>query len=336
MILVGGKGTRLRPLTDSCPKPVLPVLDKPCLEYFIDSLAEAGINDVILACGYRSDQVVEALGDGSKQGISITYSYEDRPMGTGGAVKLLESRLDGVFVVANGDVFIDLDLKKQIDMHFSSGSDITIALTPVENPCEYGIARVDESGRITEFKEKPRPEEVFSNLINAGVYIVNKEMMKFIPKGRKYDFSKELFPLIMSKGYRIQGCPVSGHWRDVGRPSDLYEANAETAERLFAGCDWSDRVSASEVSGRFYAGRGSAIRSCDVVDSIFHENCKVESSSVVNSLVLSDCTINSAVISDSILGKGCKICPGSKVVDSVLGDRTIVGENECICGSRGA
>ena len=113
VIMVGGKGTRLRPLTDNCPKPILPVLDKPCLEYFIDSIAKEGITDVILACGYKSEYMTSAIGDGSRQGISITYSYEDHPMGTAGAVKLLEDRLDDVFIAVNGDVFIDIDVGRR-------------------------------------------------------------------------------------------------------------------------------------------------------------------------------------------------------------------------------
>jgi Nucleoside-diphosphate-sugar pyrophosphorylase involved in lipopolysaccharide biosynthesis/translation initiation factor 2B, gamma/epsilon subunits (eIF-2Bgamma/eIF-2Bepsilon) len=181
VIMVGGKGTRLRPLTDTCPKPILPVLDRPCLDYLVESLAKGGVEEIILACGYRSEQVPLAIGDGSDRNISIEYSYEDVPMGTAGAIKILEDRLDDVFIGVNGDMFAEIDVKKQIDEHFSSGACITIALTPVENPCEFGIARVDETGRILEFKEKPKPEEVFSNLINAGLYVVNKDVMKLVP-----------------------------------------------------------------------------------------------------------------------------------------------------------
>lgn len=336
MILVGGKGTRLRPLTDDCPKPILPVLDKPCLEYFIDSIAEAGITDVILACGYKSEKMAVALGDGSKQGISITYAYEDHPMGTGGAVKLLEDRLDDIFVVVNGDVFIDLDLEKEIEEHYSKKADVTIALTTVENPCEYGIARQDDDGRIMEFKEKPKPEEVFSNLINAGVYIVNKEVLRYIPEGVMYDFSKELFPLIMSKGYRIQGHSLNGHWRDVGRPSDLIDANLEMADRLYRGHDWSDQVTSSNIIGEFYAGEGTAIKGSKLDRSIIHKNCEIIDSDIKNSLVLPDCNINSAILIGTVLGKHCSIGAGSKVVDSVLADGTIVGKNQVVRNARGA
>jgi mannose-1-phosphate guanylyltransferase len=164
VIMVGGKGTRLRPLTETKPKPILPVLDKPCLRYLIESLVDAGITEVILACGYRSDQMTEAIGDGSDLGITIEYSYEDEPRGTGGAIKLIEDRLDDTFVAANGDVFADISVKGEIEKHRETNAALTIALTPVKNPCEFGIARLDESDRILEFKEKPKPSALFPNL----------------------------------------------------------------------------------------------------------------------------------------------------------------------------
>ena len=158
VIMVGGKGTRLYPLTENTPKPALPVLDMPCLKYLIRSFASAGITDVFLACGYKSDVLQKAIGDGSDLGVNIIYSDEDTPLGTGGAMKQLEDRLDPVFAAANGDTFIDIDLREQIALHLSTGAKITIALTTVENPCEYGIARIMDDGRITEFKDKPKPE----------------------------------------------------------------------------------------------------------------------------------------------------------------------------------
>ncbi|MFA6679576.1 MAG: NDP-sugar synthase [Candidatus Methanomethylophilaceae archaeon] len=335
VIMVGGKGTRLRPLTYDRPKPILPVLDKPCIEYLIDSFACSGIEEVILACGYRSEQMVQAIGDGTKQGISIVYSYEDEPMGTGGAIKLLEDRLDDVFVAANGDVFIDFNLQEEIDVHLNSDATVTIALTPVENPCEFGIAKTDETGRIIEFKEKPKPEEVFSNLINAGVYVVNKEVMGFVPKGTMYDFSKDLFPLIMKKGYRVQGHVITGSWRDVGRPSDLLFSNIETAERKYKGHDWSPQVTSSKTKGSLYVGEDAKATFCDLDSAVLSKGCQITDSIIRSSLLMADCVVRSAYIENSILGEGCIVKSGARVINSILGDKTVVSEKAILKNDSG-
>lgn len=179
--MVGGKGTRLLPLTKNKPKPILSVNDRPCLWYLIKSFVNAGIEHVILACGYRSEELITAIGDGSDLGIRITYSFESTPLGTAGAMKLIEDQLDDVFVASNGDVFADIQMAEQIQTHLDTGSDVTISLTRVDNPCEYGTALVEDDGRITRFMDKPKPEEVLSDMINAGVYVVNKEVLRFVP-----------------------------------------------------------------------------------------------------------------------------------------------------------
>lgn len=181
VIMVGGKGTRLLPLTETMPKPALPVLDKPILKYLISSFVSAGITKVFLACGYKAELLKQAVGDGSDMGIEIVYSEEETPLGTGGAMKQLESQLDPVFVAANGDAFVDINVAEQIQEHFRTNALITIALTEVNDPWNYGIARLDGNGRISEFKDKPKPEEVFSNYINAGVYVVDRSVLADIP-----------------------------------------------------------------------------------------------------------------------------------------------------------
>lgn len=327
--MVGGMGTRLRPLTNDRPKPILPVLDRPCLSYLIESLARGGIEEVILACGYRSEKMKAAIGDGSGEGIRIVYAYEDGPMGTAGAIKLLEDRLDDTFVAVNGDVFADIDLKKEIDEHRGSGASVTISLTRVSDPCEFGIARLDADGRITEFKEKPRPEEVFSDLINAGVYIMGKDVLRYVPKGRKYDLSKELIPDLMSKGHRIQGHMISGLWMDVGRPRDLLGANMAAAERSFGDREW-DAAERSTITGPFYMGHGAKATDSVLTSAIISKGSSVRSSEISGSLIMADCDISGAVISGSIIGEGCTIRPGATIIDSVIADRMVIKENEHI------
>ena len=264
VVMVGGKGTRLMPLTETKPKPILSVVDKPCIWYLIRSLARAGIEEVILACGYKPG-MMEELGDGSDLGIRIRYAYEDEPMGTAGAMKLLEDQLDDTFVASNGDVFADIDVAEEIGVHQDTDAKITIALTPVDNPCEFGIARVDASGRISEFKEKPKPEEVFSNLINAGVYVLQKEVLSRVPPNQFFDFSKDLVPIILSEGGRVQGYSLSGIWMDVGRPYDLLGANLAMAKREHIR---DHRAEDACIRGDFYMGPGSKVANSELISSV--------------------------------------------------------------------
>ena len=333
VIMVGGKGTRLRPLTNNCPKPILPILDKPCTEYFIDALAEAGMEEVIMACGYRSQQVRDALGDGKKQGIKVIYSYEDHPLGTGGALKLIQDKLDDVFIAINGDNFMDIDFRAMVKEHFDSKADVTISLSTTDNPCEVGIVRLDDTGRILEFKEKPKPEEVFSNILNTGVYVVNNDVLDFIPEDTMYDFSKELFPLLMEKGYRIQGYKDEGHWMDIGRPKDFLGANILTAGKMFNGHDWSAQAKDSAISGASFLGERTTVESSKLNDAVISENSEIFGSEIRNSLILSGCSIDGSIIEDTILGKDCRI-EGSKLRGCVLADGTIL-KNEDLKDFRG-
>ncbi len=320
--MVGGRGTRLLPLTETRPKIILPVAGRPCLWYLLRSLARAGIEEVILACGYKSEQMREAIGDGSDLGLGIVYSYEDEPLGTGGAMKLVQDRLDEVFVAANGDVFASIDVAAEIHRHMETGASVTISLTPVENPCEFGIARVEPDGRITEFKEKPRPEEVFSNLINAGVYVIDRSVLDYVPEATFFDFSKDLVPRLMADGHRIQGFEVSGIWMDVGRPRDLLGANLAVAAAEHDRTEWD--TGGSRVTGRFYLGDGASLSESRVNESVILEGSRVEGCDLDNVLVMGGCVLEGATVADSIIGAGCRIGRGASVANSVLADGTVV------------
>jgi len=320
VVMVGGQGTRLMPLTKNRPKSILPVLDKPCIRYLIESMAGSGVEEMILACGHRTSQFEEAIGDGSDIGISIEYSFEDEPLGTGGAIKKLENRLDDVFIAANGDVLADISLEEQIRKHFSSGAEVTIALTSVDNPCEFGIARLDEEEKIIEFKEKPKPEEVFSNLVNAGIYIINKTALAYATEN-KFDFSKDLLPSLMKEQKIVQGFPLSGTWRDVGRPKDLLGANLSMASKLYDQMSWGgNRVGSTTIRKPFYLGKGASVTGSDVYAAVVMENSFVTGSKLTNTMIFRDCTISSAKIENSIIGEGCKVGPGAEIIASVIGD----------------
>ena len=328
VVMVGGKGTRLLPLTETRPKIILPVADRPCLWYLLRSLAMGGIKEVILACGYKSELMRRTIGDGSDLGLSIEYSYEDEPLGTGGAMKLVEDRLDDTFVAANGDVFASIDVSGEIEIHQRTGAAVSIALTPVENPCEFGIARVDDEMRITEFKEKPKPEEVFSNLINAGVYVLQKDVLADVPKNTFYDFSKDLVPRLMSEGRRIQGYQGDGIWMDVGRPRDLLRANLAIADAEYADRDW--KAPGCALDGSIYMGPGASAHGSRLTDAVILSQASVRSSNLNRVLVMDGCEINGADLTNVILGEGCRVGKGAKVSNSVLADGTVVKPGEVL------
>ncbi|WP_400240932.1 sugar phosphate nucleotidyltransferase [Methanomethylophilus alvi] len=330
VIMVGGKGTRLLPLTLTRPKPAMPVLDKPFLKYLIESMADAGIEEIFLACGYKSDVLAHAIGDGSDMGVRIIYSDEDTPLGTGGAIKRLEDRLDPVFLAANGDTLTSVDIAAQIREHFESGAAVTDSLSEVDDPSQAGVVRIDGDGRILEFQDKPKREEACSNLVNSGVYVVDKKVLEYIPKDTFYDFSKDLFPLLIEKGERLQGHMAKGIWVDIGRPHDLIRMNLVMADRLYRGHDWSDSAEDSVLDGTVYLGDGTVVRSSKVSESVISKGCDVRSSYLSGTFVMEACRIDGARVENSILGEGCVLKKGCLVVDSVLKDGTVVDENRKI------
>ena len=330
VIMVGGKGTRLLPLTLTRPKPAMPVLDKPFLKYLIESMADAGIEEIFLACGYKSDILAHAIGDGSDMGVRIIYSDEDTPLGTGGAIKRLEDRLDPVFLAANGDTLTSVDIAAQIREHFESGAAVTDSLSEVDDPSQAGVVRIDGDGRILEFQDKPKREEACSNLVNSGVYVVDKKVLGYIPKDTFYDFSKDLFPLLIEKGERLQGHMAKGIWVDIGRPPDLIRMNLVMADRLYRGHDWSDSAEDSVLDGTVYLGDGTVVRSSKVSESVISKGCDVRSSYLSGTFVMGACRIDGARVENAILGEGCVLKKGCLVVDSVLKDGTVVDENRKI------
>ena len=229
LILAGGEGTRLRPLTSTVPKPVVPLVDRPFIAFMLEWLRGHGVDDVILACGFMADGVRAVLGDGSALGVRLRYIEEPEPLGTGGALKFAEELLDERFFMLNGDVLSDMDLTAQLRQHEATGARATLALMAVDDPSSYGLVRLAEDRTVREFVEKPSPEEGGTHLINAGAYILEREVLDgMAPAGTRISIEREVFPTLVGNG--LCGYPASGYWMDIGTPERYLQATFEILE----------------------------------------------------------------------------------------------------------
>ena len=227
VILVGGPGTRLQPLTYEIPKPMVPLLNRPFLEHTISYLNKYGIADIILALSYLPEVVQDYFGDGGSLEVRLSYTVESEPLGTAGAVKNAEQYLDSTFVVLNGDIFTDLDIAEMLAFHRTKGAKATIALTWVDNPCAYGVVEADAGGRVQRFIEKPSPDRVTTNWINAGIYVLEPEVLRHVPANSRYTFEKGLFPLLLELDEPVYGYPFRGYWLDMGTPEKYLQLNCD-------------------------------------------------------------------------------------------------------------
>jgi len=337
VILAGGVGKRLKPLTEHRPKPLIPVAGKPCIDYVIKSLVAADFKRVIITTGYLSDKVIKSIADGTQFGAHILYSFEEVPVGTAGAVKKVEGFLNGTFVVASGDVLADVDIKELYEFHKKKKAMATMALTRVDDPTEFGIVGVAKDGRVTRFKEKPKKEEAFSNLINAGIYILEPEVLDLIPSNQMFDFAKNVFPAMLEKGKPIYGKLIKGLWRDIGRPQDLLSASLDVVRRSggkvsLPGVRMSGPVMIGKntiiekgvrivgpayIGNDSYVSRGSVIERSCLYDSVFVDRGTV----VRDSIVLGGSRISwQSEVDSSVVSQGCNIEEDVKILRSVIGD----------------
>ena len=228
LILAGGEGTRLRPLTSTVPKPVVPLVDRPFVRFMLDWLRGHGVDDVVMSCGHLASGVRNVLGDGSAFGITLRYMEEREPLGTGGALKFAEPLLDERFVMLNGDVLTDLDVTAQIEQHERTGAVATLALTPVDDPSAYGLVRTDGDGAVTEFVEKPSPDHVDTPNISAGVYVLERAVLDLLEPDQPASIERDVFPRLVGDG--LYGCVADGYWLDIGTPERYLEATFDILE----------------------------------------------------------------------------------------------------------
>jgi mannose-1-phosphate guanylyltransferase len=305
VVLVGGEGTRLRPLTLTTPKQMLPVGRRPMIERVLEWLAGHGVDEAVLSLGYRPDAFLQAYPDGVSCGVRLIYAVEDSPLDTAGAIRFaaMEGGVDGTFVVVNGDVLTDLDVTSLISFHRDHAAEATIALTPVEDPSAFGVVPTGPDGRVVAFLEKPAPGEAPTNLINAGTYVLEMSVVDRIPGGRRVSIERETFPaLVAERTLYARGEP--GRWLDAGTPAALLAANLAYAPL-------------GPVSGPEGASLSGSVAAEDVV---------LGAGAVVErSVILDGVEIGAGVkVSDSIVGRGARIGAGATVATSVLGDGWVV------------
>ncbi len=348
MILVGGQGTRLRPLTSTVPKPVVRLVDRPLITFMLEWLRGHGVDDVIMSCGFLADSVRSVLGDGSQLGISLRFVEEPDPRGTAGALKLAEPMLDERFLMLNGDVLTDIDLTAQIAQHEATGACATLALVPVADPSAYGVVILREDRSVSDFVEKPSPDSVNSNLISAGAYVLEREILELVAPDRNVSIEREVWPRLVDSG--LYGFPSQSYWLDIGTPArylqgtfDILEGNVETAVRERLGGDWLAIDEGAQAHGRVIPPalleRGVHVAQGAHVGSlvVLAQDVSVGSGSTVERAVVLEGTQigQGCELRDCILAAGCRVGDGTSITGgAVLGDGVIVGARNVI--TRGA
>jgi len=327
VILVGGEGTRLRPLTSTVPKPVVPLVDRPFIVYMLEWLKRHGIDDVILSCGFLATSVRNVLGDGEQLGIRLRFVEEPEPRGTAGALKYAESFLDERFLMLNGDVLTDIDLTAQIEQHERTGASGTLALVPVPDPTNYGLVRLNENNSVREFVEKPSADQIDTNLISAGAYVLERDIVDMIQADRAVSIEREIWPRLVAKG--LHGFPTDAYWLDIGTPErylqgtfDIIEGNVQTDVLKRLGSGYISIADDAITTGRV------------IPPAVVERGCEIAAGAHVGSLVVLGAGVfvgeqtrieRSVVLQGAQIGAGCVLNDCIVAAGARIGDRTVVG-----------
>ena len=314
VILVGGQGTRLRPLTERIRKDMLPLVDRPLLAFTLEHLGRHGVRRGVISCGYLPTQIQEHFGS-SYGDLELTYRVEEEPLGTAGGIAFAGGDIGETFFALNGDSLRDADLDEIVRFHRETGAKATILLTPVADPSRFGLVRLAADGRVSTFLEKPRPEEIDTDLINAGLYVLEPEVLERVPPGRAVSIERDVFPRLADEG-SVFGIALDGYWLDVGTPESYLQAHRDVLERSFSteignalGADFTlvDRTASVHPGARLvppvYVGPGAV----------------VEDGARAGSL--------------AVLGAGSRLARGSLVENAVVGARASVGAASVVVGS---
>ena len=349
VLMAGGSGTRLRPLTCDLPKPMVPILNRPIAEHIIDLLKRHQIREVIATLHYLPDAMRDYFQDGSEFGVQMTYAVEeDQPLGTAGCVKNIAELLDDTFLVISGDSVTDFDLSAAIEFHYRKGSKATLVLTRVQNPIEFGVVITDEHHRIRRFLEKPSSSEIFSDTVNTGIYILDPDVLKYLPENEEADFSKDLFPLLLDKGEPMYGYIAEGYWCDVGH-LDAYR------EAQYAGLSGKVKLefAYTERSPGLWVGENTFIDSSARIQTpvIIGNNCRIGSRVTIeagtaigdNVSIGAEADLkrpiiwNGAMLGEEVHLRACVIARGARIdrrshvlEGAVVGPLSTVGEEALI------
>jgi mannose-1-phosphate guanylyltransferase len=346
LILAGGEGTRLRPLTSTIPKPVVPLCDRPFIAYMIEWLRSHGVQDVVLACGFLAAGVREVLGDGSALGVRVRYVEEPEPLGTGGALKYAEDLLEERFLMLNGDVLTDLDLSSQLAQHERTGARATLALVPVEDPSAYGVLECGADGMVQQFIEKPLPGTTSSKLINAGAYVLERDVLEeMAPAGTNISIERDVFPKLIGRG--LFGYAATGYWLDIGTPErylqatfDILSGHVRTelgsrlAESSFVLADPGASVEGSVTAPALLSADCEIAREATVAGPAFlGERVTVQERALVErSVLLEGVSVGAgSTIRGAIVGPGAQIGAGCRIdADVVLGEDVVIGSGNVV------
>ena len=348
VIMAGGEGSRLRPLTSNMPKPMLPIVDRPMMEHIVGLLKRHGFTDVVATVQFLSSVIRNHFADGSDQGVSLSYATEDEPLGTAGSVLAAGEFLEGTFLVISGDALTDLDLREAVDFHRRKGASATLVLKRVPDPLEFGIVMMKEDGAIERFLEKPTWGQVFSDTINTGIYVLEPEVLDLIPPEQTYDFSSELFPLMLDKGLPVFGYVTDAYWTDVGNTDAYMQAHRDVLSGTV-----DVEIPGFELRPKVWVGEDVDIHPTAHIEgpAYIGDNCRIGPGVVIgahtsigqNSILGTEASVAQAVVMDgahvgpyarmrgSILGRGASLDRGATLEDgSVLGDEVKIGAGAII------
>jgi mannose-1-phosphate guanylyltransferase/phosphomannomutase len=348
VVMAGGEGTRLRPLTSNQPKPMVSIVGKPCMEHILELLRDHGMTEVIVTVAFLPQAIRGYFGNGEPLGMEIGYSVEESPLGTAGSVRLAAKQLDETFLVISGDALCDVDLSELVAFHKEKGAAVTIGLKSVENPLEFGIVVTDEEGRIERFLEKPSWGQVFSDTINTGIYVLEPEVLSHVPTDRPFDFSKELFPYLLEMGRPLYGHVMEGYWQDIGNLDQFRQANFDALEenvRL--------NIPGIRIRGNVWLGEGVEIGDLQQIEgpAYIGNYCRIAPGATVgdhsvlsNSVTLRERTRTtrsvidasthvgrSCLIEGAIVGRSCDIRAHVRIHEGVaIGDEVRIGSETVV------